>query len=118
MNDRDNPESVKNIWKYEWRVRSRWIKFEQTVNTVTDKWGEPYVGPMLYQEFAYLKNNLQTGTVILNCKMTSFDGVIDEVLEDFTNRGQVCSFQMRLGLLECTQKSNYIWIAKRLMILN
>lgn len=92
LNDREDPGSVTNIWKYEWRVRSRWIKFEQTVNKMTDKWGEPYVGPLLYQELVYLKNNLQTGTIILSCQKTDFSSVIDEVLDDFTNRGQVCLF--------------------------
>lgn len=89
LNDGDDPSSVSNIWKYEWKVRSRWIKYEQTVSKVTNKWGEPYVGPLLYQELIYLKNNLQTGTVILNCKKTDFGSVVDEVLDDFTNRGQV-----------------------------
>lgn len=89
LNDGDDPSSVSNIWKYEWKVRSRWIKYEQTVSKVTNKWGEPYVGPLLYQELIYLKNNLQTGSVILNCKKTDFGSVVDEVLDDFTNRGQV-----------------------------
>ena len=89
LNDQDEPDSASNPWKYEWKVRSRWIKFEQNVNKVTNKWDEPYVGPLLYQELIYLKNNLQTGTIILNCRKSTFGSVIDEIIDDFTNRGQV-----------------------------
>ena len=31
------------------------------VNRDTNKWSDPYVGALIYQELIYLKNNLQTG---------------------------------------------------------
>ncbi len=75
--------------KYEWKVTSRWIKYEQAVNKITNKWGDPHLGPLLYQELVYLKNSLLTGSIILNCRHSTIDAVFDEVLEDLVNRGQV-----------------------------
>ena len=85
----DDPMGMHSLFNYEWKVRSRWIKYEQTVNRITNKWDEPYLGPLLYQELIYLKNNLQTGTIILNCRYDNIEALIDEVVGDFVNRGQV-----------------------------
>lgn len=75
--------------KYEWKVVSRWIKYEQSVNQTTNKWDEPYVGPLLYQELIYLKNSLISGTIILNSHRHNIENVFEDVLDDFVNRGQV-----------------------------
>jgi hypothetical protein len=45
--------------KYEWKVISRWIKYEQTIDRETLSWNEPFVGALIYQSLIYLKNTLQ-----------------------------------------------------------
>ncbi|RNA18759.1 anion exchange 2 isoform X1, partial [Brachionus plicatilis] len=52
---------------YEWHEVSRWIKYEQTIDSETNKWNRPFVGALLYQSLLYLKTGLQYGTVLLKC---------------------------------------------------
>ena len=59
------------------------------VNRDTNKWSDPYVGALIYQELIYLKNNLQTGTIILNCAQPTIENVFEEITDDFVNRGQM-----------------------------
>jgi hypothetical protein len=47
--------------QYEWKEVSRWVKYEQTVNSETSVWGKPFVGALVYQSLLYLKTGLQYG---------------------------------------------------------
>ena len=44
---------------YEFRVRTRWIKYEQTLDTESDHWSKPFVGTLIYQNLITLKNKMQ-----------------------------------------------------------
>lgn len=68
---------------------SRWIKYEQTINSETSKWNRPFVGALLYQSLLYLKTGLQYGTVLLKCDRESIFGIVDDLVEDFTDSGHL-----------------------------
>lgn len=74
---------------YKWRISSRWIKYEQTIDPETEIWSKPFIGALEYQNIAYLKSNLQSGTVILNSQQNTFEDIIDEIAQDFINRGRL-----------------------------
>ncbi len=66
------------------------------MNRDNNKWSDPFVGMLVYQELIYLKNNFQIATIILDCAQRSVEGVFDEVIDDFINRGQMTNVHKEL----------------------
>jgi hypothetical protein len=67
----------------------RWVKYEQTIDPESNMWSKPFIGPLIYQNLIYLKNNLQYGTIILNSQQETIEGVVEELLHDFIGRGHM-----------------------------
>ncbi len=84
-----NEQEISQLELYEWKIKSRWIKYEQSVDTATSEWSSPYVGPIVYQELVNLRHMLMTGSVFLHCQQANIEDVCDEVLGDMVNRGQL-----------------------------
>ncbi len=84
-----NESEISQLELYDWKIHSRWIKYEQSVDQATDDWGSPYVGPIIYHELMNLRNVLMTGSVTLNCQKLTIEAVCEEILKDMVNRGQL-----------------------------
>ena len=74
---------------YEWKIKTRWIKFEQTIDETTHIWSKPFVGSLVYQNLILLKSKMQYASIILNSIENTFERIVDEVLLDLINRGQL-----------------------------
>ena len=74
---------------HEWKIQARWIKYEQTIDQETLIWSKPFAGALVYQNLVYLKNAFQYATLNLNTRMSTFDGIVDEIITDFLNRGHL-----------------------------
>ena len=74
---------------YEWKIKTRWIKYEQTIDEITHIWSKPFVGSLIYQNLILLKSKMQYASIILNSRENTFERIVDEVLLDLINRGQL-----------------------------
>ncbi|CAF0718290.1 unnamed protein product [Brachionus calyciflorus] len=74
---------------YEWREVSRWIKYEQTLDSETNIWNRPFVGALVYQSLLYLKTGLQYGTVLLKCDQESLIDIVEEMVQNFIDSGHM-----------------------------
>jgi hypothetical protein len=74
---------------YEWKIKTRWIKFEQTIDPQTHIWSKPFVGSLIYQNLILLKSKMQYASIILNSRENTFERIVEEVLLDLINRGQL-----------------------------
>lgn len=98
--------------EYKWRISSRWIKYEQTIDPETEIWSKPFIGALEYQNIAYLKSNLQSGTVILNSQKNSFEDIIDEICQDFINRGRLNrDYKEKLKAILLSQHRDHLTLA-------
>ncbi|CAF0838647.1 unnamed protein product, partial [Brachionus calyciflorus] len=97
---------------YKWKISSRWIKYEQTIDPETEIWSKPFIGALEYQNLAYLKQGLRSGTVILNPQRNTFEEITDEIIQDFINRGQMNrDHKLKLKSLILSQHRDHLTIA-------
>lgn len=94
LNERDffhksTSSNLPILSNYEFRVRSRWIKYEQTIDMISGHWSKPFVGSLVYQNLITLKNRMQYASIIFKSKENTFERIVDEVIDDLINRGQL-----------------------------
>ena len=78
-----------NVRQILFSQKTRWIKFEQTIDETTHIWSKPFVGSLVYQNLILLKSKMQYASIILNSRENTFERIVDEVLLDLINRGQL-----------------------------
>ena len=69
--------SSNDIHNYEWRIKTRWIKYEQTFDELTSQWSKPFVGSLIYQNLILLKSKMQYASIIFNSKESTFERIVE-----------------------------------------
>lgn len=67
----------------------RWIKFEEDVEEGGDRWSKPHVATISLHSLFELRSCILNGTVMLDLDAASLDQIVDLVLENMVNAGQL-----------------------------
>uniref|UniRef100_A0A8C4Q055 Anion exchange protein n=1 Tax=Eptatretus burgeri TaxID=7764 RepID=A0A8C4Q055_EPTBU len=73
----------------QWRETARWIKFEEDVETETDRWGKPHVASLTFRSLLELRKALAHGTVLLDLKQNTLSGIAHQVVEQMIIEDQI-----------------------------
>uniref|UniRef100_UPI0035901A00 anion exchange protein 2-like isoform X2 n=1 Tax=Myxine glutinosa TaxID=7769 RepID=UPI0035901A00 len=73
----------------QWRETARWIKFEEDVETETDRWGKPHVASLTFRSLLELRKALAHGTVLLDLKQSTLSGIAHQVVEQMIIEDQI-----------------------------
>lgn len=72
----------------EWKETARWIKYEEDVDEVSDRWGKPHVAPLSFHSLLNLRRCLETGVVLMDLEERDLPGVAYRVV-DQVNRSNI-----------------------------
>ncbi|UYV66706.1 SLC4A7 [Cordylochernes scorpioides] len=80
-------------------VESRWIKFEEDVEEGGNRWSKPHVATISLHSLFELRSCILNGTVMLDLEATNLEQIIDLILENMVNSGQLKT-ELRLQVKE------------------
>ncbi|KRZ27993.1 Electrogenic sodium bicarbonate cotransporter 1 [Trichinella pseudospiralis] len=67
-----------------WRELSRWIKYEEMVETGSSRWSKPHITLLTLQNLLQLKNSLRScGEILLDVNADSFAVLADKITESW-----------------------------------
>ena len=66
----------------EWKETARWIKYEESVEEGSDRFGKPHVAPLSFHSLLNLRRCLETGVVLMDLEETDLPGVAYRVVEE------------------------------------
>lgn len=70
-----------------WKETARWIKFEENVEDVGNRWSKPHVASLSLHSLFQLRNLILNGNVILDIQATSIAQIADLLLTNLiTNK--------------------------------
>ncbi|XP_042192104.1 anion exchange protein 3 [Callorhinchus milii] len=73
----------------QWRETARWIKFEEDVETETDKWGKPHVASLSFRSLLELRKTIAHGAVLLDLEQKTLPGIAHLVVETMITSDQI-----------------------------
>ncbi|XP_031415847.1 anion exchange protein 3 isoform X3 [Clupea harengus] len=72
-----------------WKETARWIKFEEDVETETDRWGKPHVASLTFRSLLELRRTITHGAILLDLEQTTLPGVAHLVVETMIISDQI-----------------------------
>lgn len=69
----------------EWRETARWVKFEENVEIGGKRWSKPHVATLAMNSLFELRRLFINGTVILDVRAHSIEGIVDILLDSLVN---------------------------------
>ncbi|XP_059503548.1 anion exchange protein 3 isoform X2 [Stegostoma tigrinum] len=72
-----------------WQETARWIKFEEDVESETDKWGKPHVASLTFRSLLELRKTIAQGAVLLDLEQKTLPGIAQLVVETMVITDQI-----------------------------
>uniref|UniRef100_UPI00398E5C48 anion exchange protein 3 n=1 Tax=Pristiophorus japonicus TaxID=55135 RepID=UPI00398E5C48 len=72
-----------------WHETARWIKFEEDVQSETDKWGKPHVASLTFRSLLELRKTIAHGAVLLDLEQKTLPGIAQLVVETMVITDQI-----------------------------
>ncbi|XP_067890887.1 anion exchange protein 3-like isoform X2 [Heterodontus francisci] len=72
-----------------WHETARWIKFEEDVESETDKWGKPHVASLAFRSLLELRKTIAHGAVLLDLEQKTLPGIAQLVVETMVITDQI-----------------------------
>nr|CAD61187.1 anion exchanger 3 [Leucoraja erinacea] len=72
-----------------WQETARWIKFEEDVESETDKWGKPHVASLTFRSLLELRKTIAQGAVLLDLEQKTLPGIAHLVVETMVISDQI-----------------------------
>ncbi|CAG0879882.1 unnamed protein product [Darwinula stevensoni] len=67
--------------EWEWKEKSRWIKYEEDVEEGSNKWGKPHVATLSFHSLLNLRKCLEQGVVLLDMDAEDLPGIMNRTVE-------------------------------------
>ncbi|XP_062907473.1 anion exchange protein 3-like isoform X3 [Mobula hypostoma] len=72
-----------------WQETARWIKFEEDVESETDRWGKPHVASLTFRSLLELRKTIAQGAVLLDLEQKTLPGIAHLVVETMVITDQI-----------------------------
>ncbi|XP_048584752.1 sodium-driven chloride bicarbonate exchanger isoform X2 [Nematostella vectensis] len=72
-----------------WKETARWVKFEEDVEEVGDRWSKPHVATLSLYSVFELRSCILHGTMLLHMNAINTSQIFDLILDDLVNSGQL-----------------------------
>ncbi|KAL5007261.1 hypothetical protein ScPMuIL_016067 [Solemya velum] len=76
-----------DIW--EWRERSRWVKYEEDVEEGGDRWSKPHVASLNMHSLFNLRKQLLEGAMLLDEDYFTLSEIVDGCLDTWVEKGSL-----------------------------
>ncbi|CAD5226586.1 unnamed protein product [Bursaphelenchus xylophilus] len=70
-----------------WEETARWIKYEEDVEGVDHRWGQPHVAFLSFHALLQLRKCIAKGTLILDVNIDGFDHMCEAISKAITSEG-------------------------------
>ncbi|XP_030264724.1 solute carrier family 4 member 1a (Diego blood group) isoform X1 [Sparus aurata] len=72
-----------------WQETSRWMGYEENLNTATGKWGPSHVSYLTFKSLLQLRKTMSTGAVIFDLNAGSLSAVAEKVVDELLNKNEI-----------------------------
>lgn len=70
-----------------WEETARWVKYEEDVEGVDHRWGQPHVACLSMRSIFHLRKCVSKGILIPNSKAKNFKDVCNQIADSMVTRG-------------------------------
>uniref|UniRef100_A0A5S6Q8R3 Anion exchange protein n=1 Tax=Trichuris muris TaxID=70415 RepID=A0A5S6Q8R3_TRIMR len=80
-----------------WREVSRWIKYEETVETESNRWSKPHITLLTLQCLLQLRNSIRSGAeVMLDVNVDKFNVLAEKIVENWGKVANLSRAEMKV----------------------
>uniref|UniRef100_A0A671YV75 Anion exchange protein n=2 Tax=Sparus aurata TaxID=8175 RepID=A0A671YV75_SPAAU len=81
--------SLNELQGNSWQETSRWMGYEENLNTATGKWGPSHVSYLTFKSLLQLRKTMSTGAVIFDLNAGSLSAVAEKVVDELLNKNEI-----------------------------
>ncbi|CDW55900.1 Band 3 cyto domain containing protein [Trichuris trichiura] len=79
-----------------WREVSRWIKYEETVETESNRWSKPHITLLTLQCLLQLRNSIRSGAeLMLDVNVDKFSVLAEKIVENWSKMASLSRAEMK-----------------------
>ncbi|XP_036943993.1 solute carrier family 4 member 1a (Diego blood group) [Acanthopagrus latus] len=72
-----------------WQETSRWMGYEENLNTATGKWGPSHVSYLTFKSLIQLRKTMSTGAMIFDLNAGSLSAVAEKVVDELLSKNEI-----------------------------
>ncbi|KAM8723849.1 solute carrier family 4 member 1a (Diego blood group) [Acanthopagrus schlegelii] len=72
-----------------WQETSRWMGYEENLNTATGKWGPSHVSYLTFKSLIQLRKTMSTGAIIFDLNAGSLSAVAEKVVDELLSKNEI-----------------------------